>query len=68
MASAGLGLAIVPEMITGIANPEYEPELYSLSETPKTWDVLAYTRKDIPEGQPEHEFICAAISVYIKPH
>lgn len=66
MASAGLGLAIVPMMITGIANPESKTELYSLSERPRTWDILAYTRKDIPEGQPEQDFIRTARNRFLQ--
>lgn len=57
MAAMGLGLAIVPYMVTQLATPGVEVELFSLGDAPVTWNVNMYYRKDAYLGQPEHDMI-----------
>lgn len=57
MAAAGLGFAIVPYMITQLADSGMEAELFSLEEKPVTWEVNLYYRRDAYLGQPERDLI-----------
>lgn len=61
MAATGLGLAIIPFMITKLTSTENETDLFSLS---KTWNVLAYWRKDSYIGQPELDLIEMAERIF----
>ena len=61
MASAGLGLAIIPAMITRIAKAESKTELVPIGHT---WDVMAYWRKDSYMGECEHYLLDNANVVF----
>ena len=61
MASAGLGLAIIPAMITQIASPEGKAQIFPLGHT---WNVLAYRRKDAYMSDCEHELITMAQEIF----
>ncbi|MBR1437664.1 MAG: LysR family transcriptional regulator [Synergistaceae bacterium] len=60
MASAGLGLAVIPAMITNIAKLEGNTELLPVGHT---WNVLAYWRKDSFMGESERYLLDNARSV-----
>ena len=64
MAAAGLGFAIVPFMTTQLAAPDHGVTLYSLAETPITWDVNMYYRKEAYLGQPEQDMIRLACHMF----
>ena len=64
MAAAGMGFAIVPYMTTRLADPGMEVALYSLGETPVTWDVNMYYRKDAYLGHPERDMIRLARQLF----
>ena len=64
MAVAGMGLAIIPYLTTQLANPGGEVELFSLGETPETWNVHIFYRKDAYLGQPELDFIQIAKELF----
>ncbi|MBQ7155431.1 MAG: LysR family transcriptional regulator [Synergistaceae bacterium] len=59
MAATGLGLAIIPFMITKLTSTEEEAELFLLGDEDniRAWNVLAYWRKDSYIGQPELDLI-----------
>ena len=63
MASAGLGLAIIPAMITHIANPEGDAQIFPLGHT---WNVLAYRRKDAYLSESEKDLITTAQEIFTK--
>lgn len=64
MAAAGLGFAIVPYMVTRLAEAGMEVELFSLGEAPVTWDVNMYYRKDAYLGHPERDMIRLARQLF----
>ena len=64
MAATGLGVAIIPYLTTQLANPGGEIELFSLGETPETWNVHIFYRKDAYLGQPELDFIQIAKEIF----
>lgn len=57
MASTGMGLAMIPYLITRLTHCDHEMELFSLGQPPVTWNVQAIYRKDAYLGQPEQDFI-----------
>lgn len=57
MASTGMGLAMIPYLITRLTHCDQEMELFSLGQPPVTWTVQAIYRKDAYLGQPERDFI-----------
>ena len=63
MAATGLGLAIIPFMITRLTSTEDEAELFSLGDK-RTWDVLVYWRRDSYIGQPELDLIEMAEDIF----
>ena len=66
MAVTGLGLAIIPFMITRLTNTENNAELFSLGDERhiRSWNVLVYWRKDSYIGQPEFDFIQIAEDIF----
>lgn len=64
LAAAGLGFAIVPYMVTQLASPGMEMELYSLGTEPVTWDVNMYYRKEAYLGHPERDMIHLAQKLF----
>lgn len=57
MASTGMGLAMIPYLITRLTHCDQEMELLSLGHPPVTWNVQALYRKDAYLGQPERDLI-----------
>lgn len=64
MAAAGLGFAIVPYMVTRLADAGMDVELFSLGEKPVTWNVNMYYRKDAYLGHPEKDMIRLAKTLF----
>lgn len=64
MAASGVGLAIVPYMVTQLAYPGMEMDLFSLGKEPVTWDINMYYRKDAYLGHPEQEMIRLAQQLF----
>lgn len=64
MAASGVGLAIVPYMVTQLAYPGMEMDLFSLGKEPVTWDINMYYRKDAYLGHPEQEMIRLARQLF----
>jgi DNA-binding transcriptional LysR family regulator len=64
MAAAGMGCCIIPYYAAQLAFPGEEVELFSLGETPQTWDVHMFFRKDQYLGRPEHDMIAIARDVF----
>lgn len=66
MAAAGMGLAVIPFMITQLSNADGDVELHSLGSKgkPETWNVLVYWRKDAYLGQPELDLIRMAKEIF----
>lgn len=46
MASTGMGLAMIPYLITRLTHCDQDMELFSLGQPPVTWTVQALYRKD----------------------
>lgn len=64
MAASGIGLAIVPYMVTQLAFSGMETDLFSLGKEPVTWDINMYYRKDAYLGHPEQEMIRLAQQLF----
>lgn len=64
MAATGLGFAIVPYMVTRLADAGMDVELFSLGEKPVTWNVNMYYRKDAYLGHPEKDMIRLAKTLF----
>lgn len=64
MAASGVGLAIVPYMVTQLAYPGMEMDLFSLGKEPVTWDINMYYRKDAYLSHPEQEMIRLAQKLF----
>lgn len=64
MAAAGLGFAIVPYMVTRLADAGMDVELFSLGEKPVSWNVNMYYRKDAYLGHPEKDMIRLAKTLF----
>ena len=60
LAATGLGVCIVPEMTTRLAQCPDAPDFYSIGEPPLRWDVLLYSRRDTHFGKIENAFLLAA--------
>ena len=66
MAATGMGMAIIPFMITQLVRSSEGVELFSLGEKPETWNVQVLCRKDAYLGEPELDLIRIAKEVFAK--
>ena len=64
MAATGLGFAIVPYMVTQLASPGLDIDVFSLGKEAVTWDVNMYFRKEAYLGHPEQDMIHLAQKLF----
>ena len=64
LASAGIGVTIVPAMTIELAKCDAEVDIYSLARQPVRWDILALYRKDAYLSEAEESFFEIAGEVF----
>ncbi|MGE4283136.1 MAG: LysR family transcriptional regulator [Clostridia bacterium] len=66
LAAAGMGVAIVPEMTVRLLANVKNENIYSLTNNPITWEIVAAYRKDAYIGLAEKDFFEMARKVFFK--
>ncbi|QAT49250.1 LysR family transcriptional regulator [Caproiciproducens sp. NJN-50] len=66
LASANMGVTIVPAMTIELAKCETEVDIYSLTKHPVRWEILALYRKDAYLSEAEKSFFEIAGEVFSK--
>ncbi len=64
LASASMGVAIVPDMTLKLVHSINMPKIYSVTENTLTWDIIIAYRKDAYISHVEKEFINMAKEIF----